>query len=213
MGFFSKNELVAVSLIVIVVGLVSAGNYSTALRRARDMQRKNDIRLVSDLANLYQAEYGFYPPSDDIGRMRACFGADELAEYRQDPQNIGNDGKFARERFFNFLHGCDWGADALPEPAVGGGKNYIDLLPQDPKADEGLAYRFISNGDFYQIYTHLEGGSSEAEYNEGIVSRNLMCGFRICSFGISNGNTPLDKSIEEYQNELLQQKLQKGEGG
>jgi hypothetical protein len=42
----------------------------------------------------------------------------------------------------------------------------------------------------------------EAEYNEAINKRNLSCGNSICNFGLASGDTPLTKTIEEYEYEL-----------
>lgn len=207
MGFFTKNEFIAVALIIFAVFLVSLGNYTTALRRARDMQRKNDVRLVSNLVDQYHREYGFYPPSNEAGQISACFELVELEEFRASLSARPESTRFDRDAFFEILHGCDWGEDGLPEPTTEDTRTYIEVLPRDPRASEGVAYFYASNGDFYQIYTYLEGESDEAEYNEGIVGRGLSCGVRTCNFGLSNGNTPLDKSIEEYQNELLEMRM------
>jgi hypothetical protein len=45
-------------------------------------------------------------------------------------------------------------------------------------------------------------GEEEAEYRQDLVEYGLMCGERVCNFGKSSGSTPLDKSIQEYENEL-----------
>lgn len=86
---------------------------------------------------------------------------------------------------------CEWGKNS----------DYLSLLPIDPKAGEGYSYLYISNGRRYQIYATLEG-QDEAEYDPKIVARNLHCGTKICNFGRSFGKTPLDKSLEEYENEI-----------
>ena len=82
-------------------------------------------------------------------------------------------------------------------------------LPFEPKAEDGLNYFYISNGKYFQIYAHLEG-KDEAENDPKIARRNIPCGSAICNFGRSSGDTPLDKSLEEYENELLEELKGKG---
>ena len=55
----------------------------------------------------------------------------------------------------------------------------------------------------------LEGKGNEIGFDEAIIGRNLPCGEEICNFGRAFSVTPLDKSIQEYENELLQDKLKK----
>jgi len=76
-------------------------------------------------------------------------------------------------------------------------------LPNDPQWDRGISYLYLTNGHTFQLYGSLEL-TDQDEYDEKVVSRNLACGIRICNFGRSYGNTPLDKSIEEYENELIE---------
>lgn len=74
-------------------------------------------------------------------------------------------------------------------------------LPNDPQWDRGVAYLYLTNGRTFQLYGSLEIIDQD-EYDEKVVSRNLACGIRICNFGRAYGNTQLDKSIEEYENEI-----------
>ena len=79
--------------------------------------------------------------------------------------------------------------------------SYLERIPSDPKHDEGARYYYVSNGRRFQIYASLEG-RDEDEFSEAILARNLPCGKEICNFGLAYGKTPLDKSLEEYENEL-----------
>ena len=65
--------------------------------------------------------------------------------------------------------------------------------------------------DYFQVYTAMEGGSSEDTYNKGVVGRNLACGEKICSFGKSYIDIPLNISIEDYRKQL-EEKRQKDLG-
>ncbi len=80
--------------------------------------------------------------------------------------------------------------------------SFMRVVPKDPSTPSGYTYLYITNGRFFQIYASLEGGSDDSEYNAKIESRNLKCGQFVCSFGRASGNTPLDKSLEEYENEI-----------
>ena len=74
-------------------------------------------------------------------------------------------------------------------------------LPRDPDWKKGLVYVYISNGRRFQILASLEG-RDEDEYSPRIEERNIKCGLKLCNFGRAYGKTPLDKSIEEYENEI-----------
>jgi hypothetical protein len=47
---------------------------------------------------------------------------------------------------------------------------------------------------------------NDSEYNFAIDRRGLRCGNFICNFGKSDGQTPLDKTLQEYENELYAKK-------
>ena len=90
---------------------------------------------------------------------------------------------------------CEWGNSGFPE-----------RVPSDPLSKRGYSYHYISSIHRYQIYASLEG-SSEAQYDELIANRNLFCGEKLCNMGLGSPRTPLDKSLEEYENELQQQNI------
>lgn len=74
-------------------------------------------------------------------------------------------------------------------------------IPSDPHKDKGASYTYLSNGNRYQLLGALEVAKDD-EFDIKIKIRSLQCGNRICNFGRGYGNTPLDKSIEEYENEI-----------
>ncbi|OGM30231.1 hypothetical protein A2630_03340 [Candidatus Woesebacteria bacterium RIFCSPHIGHO2_01_FULL_44_10] len=85
---------------------------------------------------------------------------------------------------------CRWGEDE-----ISGNK-----LPGDPHSTNGASYLYLASPKNYQVFASLES-AKEDEYDEKIVARNLPCGIKICNFGLTSG-VPLDKSIQEYENEI-----------
>ena len=187
---FSKNEYIGIGIILLVTFSVTFINMRLALRRARDAQRKADLGTI-----------GFFPPSGDA-KIKAC-PADNfyqvialLKEAEVPNYNL----------LFQGLRPCEWGKDSLTDLGLFGSseKVYLKTLFADPQKNDGISYYYLSNSKRFQLYSNLEGGEDEDGYNYKIVGRNLNCGGRICSYGKSFAETPLDKSIEEYENELAE---------
>jgi len=185
MNNFSKSEIKAVLIIFVFLILISTPNFIVSLRRARDTQRKADIGSLYEALNKYQADFGAFPLSIDA-KIAACAPVKVIEQL---PKNIV------------VFSPCNWGKDPLRDLADDNYPPYLKVIPTDPSARAGFAYYYLANGNRYQIYGALEG-KSEAEYDPKIVARNLPCGVKICNFGKAYGRTPLDKSIEEYENEI-----------
>ncbi len=206
MKFFTKNELISVTIIFIIVGAFTFSGLKTSIRRSRDAQRRADLGSISDALHKYQEEFGFFPPSEN-GKIKACKGDD----FDQKLEEIKKEEKFDRNKFFEALSTCEWGQDSLIDVSEDSREPYLKTIPADPKGGVGISYLYLSNTGRFQIYAFLEGGEEEAGYSQTIVSRNLSCGNKICNHGKSSGDTPLDKSIEEYELELLE-KSKTGKG-
>lgn len=200
MEFFSKNELKGIGVIFGFILLLSLINFRVSLRRARDAQRKGDMRAISDALEKYQDDFGFFPLATNDGKIRACGvgGPETATEFN------GEENDFNLREYLENLSPCEWGVDALRDLSDATYPPYLETIPSDPKANSGFSYAYFSNSNRYQLYTYLEGKDDEAEYNQGIVGRAVACGTQTCSFGLSFGQTPLDKSIEDYELELLE---------
>ena len=74
-------------------------------------------------------------------------------------------------------------------------------VPKDPSTPNGRSYLYLTDGKFFQLYASLEG-SGESEYSQKVYNLNLKCGKFVCNFGRGSGGIPLDKSIQEYENEI-----------
>jgi len=187
---FSKQEIVVVSFIFLTIVLVSLYNFSIAIRRGRDAQRKSDIGAITDALNKYANDFATFPEASPDGKIIACKG-----ELMQTQDGGGN------STFIYSLVPCEWGKDALQDINDSDYPAYIATLPIEPQNKEGISYVYLSNRKRFHILASLEG-DGEDEYDPRIEVRAINCGVRICNFGRSSGTTPLDRSIEKYENEL-----------
>lgn len=169
---FTKKEALGLTVILVIILGFMLFNFGIAERKARDAERKDDVRSISNALKTYHDDFGSYPLSQD-GKIVGCDSGKKDAK-----------GKI-------ILRGCEWGQDSLD-----GVK-----LAIDPRHGQGHHYYYLSDGRYYQVYAALEG-KDEAEYDPKIIARNLPCGDFICNFGLSSGLTPLDKSLQEYENEI-----------
>lgn len=194
MKFFNKEEILVVGSIFVFIVLISFPNFKLSLKRGRDAQRKDDLgTLVNSLAS-YQSDLGSYPLSSSDGKILAC----------RPKESLDTKGK----KIFIY-EACEWGKDGLADALEPSYPSYVTSLPSDPSSSAGLTFLYLSNGKRFQIFAHLEAKDDD-EYNFAVEARQLSCGNKLCNFGKASGDTPLEKSIEEYENELLEktQKLQ-----
>jgi len=179
----NKSEFRQISLILAAIIVITLLNLRVAYRKGRDAQRKSDIRSIYDVLMLYQAETGSLPLSTSDGKIILCQGyidAEKVAHFEP----------------------CRWYQDPFINLFAPDQAPYLKVIPGDPCQGQGRSYFYISNGSHFQLYASLES-SSEPEFDPAIEARNLPCGQYLCNFGRSDGKTPLDKALEEYENELL----------
>lgn len=198
MKFFSKKETLGIILILLLIAIVSLYNFKISLRRMRDTQRRADLDAVANALNRYKNDFGFYPLSLD-GKIVAC-----LPEGKQIED--GEQWHLRQIDWFEFFRPCQWGEDSFVDVYNPANLSYLDRIPTDPQSDSGAFYVYFSNKERLQLYTGLEG-KNESELQPAISARGLSCGTRICNFGKSSDKTPLEKSIEEYENESLPKDL------
>lgn len=175
MKIFTRQEKNIVAAILLVIFIAAFFNYQVAIRRGRDNQRKNDMGDLANALGVYKERNGFYPLSSEDGKIKACLDRPLAPD----------------ENLMVIAQSCEWGKDQLGN---------VRGLPHDPQDKSGVSYHYISNGNYFQVFGALEG--DEAEYDQKVVNRNISCGKRICNFGKASDKTPLDISIEEYENIL-----------
>lgn len=188
MQSFTKEEIKKIGLILAILLLISFVNFRGSLRKARDAQRKADLTFLKEKLEEYKSETGYYPPAGADGRILACKG--EATIVNLEFKRLDNPTT------------CKWGEDSLINYFSDTAKTIVSRIPVDPQNDTGVRYIYKSNSSRFQIYASLEG-KSEAEYNKKVEHLKIKCGTRICNFGKAFSDTPLDKSIQEYENELL----------
>lgn len=184
---FSKEELVGVTVIFLLLLAISIPNFVLSIRRSRDQNRRDDIGGLSHGLEEYYADFGVFPKSNTDGEMIAC-------KKPEDTVLVDEKGQLVVD-----LVPCIWGRDALVDLTPGNNKVYIKALPVDPTYDDGGKYVYLSDGYRYQVLSALES-TDEASYDATIFARKIMCGTRVCNMGKSY-NSPLNKSIEEYTRE------------
>jgi len=171
-----------------------------SLSRARNAERKESLGHIRNALETYLVDYGFFPPSTEDGKILACEkdGVDYESIVKMNKKLID-----LEIDYNDIFRGCEWGEDPLGDVFDKDYPPYLETLPIDPFHEKGVSFYYQSSGRRYQVYAALEGKNEELGQEE-IEKRSLPCGNKICNFGRALGNTPLDKSLEEYENELRQ---------
>jgi len=156
---FSRSEILGIGIILFLIVFLSVFNFKYSQIKARDAQRKDDLKSIFNAVYKFQKDFSFYPPALD-GRILNC----------GDPRN---------------LQPCAWGVDKLTDRGLFGGEVYLSLLPKDPLSDEGYSYLYFSDGKNAQILAHLED-AKDSEVSKEVIKRGLACGLRICNYEVSS---------------------------
>lgn len=172
----TRNEAIVVGGILFAIGTLTYFNFQKSQVLARDVQRKNDLRHIATALNNYLYDFGFYPLSKD-NKIYACGTADDLQP-------------------------CQWGKDSIRDLHDPTYPPYIDPLPEDPLAPpKKYQYVYLTNTRDFQLLAHLED-PQDREYNRNVEKRKIMCGpDAICNFAVANGDTPVDKDLNEMTEE------------
>jgi hypothetical protein len=197
--FFSKSESLGILLILVFIFLISLYNFNLSLRRARDVQRRDDLTALAQGLEKFYNDFGVYPPATSEGKIVACPAPGVTQEDLK--KIIGNRPEINRIKIFPKLAGCEWGASVLTDPSDPSITPYLSVIPKDSHASEGASYKYFSTGKHFQIYGAYEGNNMP-EHSRAILTNKITCGINICNFGKASRGTPLDKSLEEYENEL-----------
>lgn len=163
--------LIEILIVIAILGILSAmllGNVFTSQRKARDLQRKSDIRQIGQALELYYQDFGNYPLVDLNGQILGC----------------GDSGVGA----------CEWGESSLMQTTADGQEIiYMALVPADPRAGSYF-YDTDADGSYYQLYTRLENEEDKdlmkidgdnAFYTDTDCGSSLLCNYGLSSTNIS----------------------------
>jgi len=137
LGFTLIELLVVISIIGLLATLLMA-NFNAARSRARDTQRKADLRNIQTALRIYYNDAGRYPCEETAGtpsRMRAC--------------NAPTAGNCATSTV------CSWGS-----AWSFGTKIYMRTLPSDPSPGRSYYYDQTNNNE-YILKACLENTSDD----------------------------------------------------
>ena len=195
---FTKKELKIIIPVLTFIFILGFFNFRLSLLRSRDHQRKRDVGEIVSALGVYREEFGFYPPSSD-GKIVACKRT-EITDFSIDKSlNL-------EENLLRVFKGCEWGEDSLADVSEEESVPYLKTIPSDSDKDKGASYLYISDVSYFQLFAHLEN-EDDVQYKKEVEKRNLICGMRICNFGKTLDNTPLEISLEDYQKQLMEKGL------
>ena len=126
---WKKNEIIFVSVVLLVIFGVSFFQLRIGQMKTRDAQRKSDVELVSRALNAYLKDYEILPLASADGKIISC--GDHGSEI------------------------CEWGqSDIVDFENIA----YLKKIPQDPQSYKGKTYFYEVSEDRqkYKIYVTLE---------------------------------------------------------
>lgn len=156
---FTLVELLVVMAILGILTVITLGNFRSSQIKARDAQRKSDLRQIANAMEAYFNDNVRYPAASN-GKIKACgCGDGDLT--------------------------CNWDDDAGQREFCDENNTvYMSKVPGDPVNEPNYFYR--SNGAYFQIYAILENNNDpeaslsiplgDENYNFGVASPNCKPG-------------------------------------
>ncbi|HVE81133.1 MAG TPA: prepilin-type N-terminal cleavage/methylation domain-containing protein [Candidatus Dormibacteraeota bacterium] len=87
-GGFTLLELLIVIVIIGILAVLIIPNLTSGPKRARDSQRKSDLRNVKTALETYYNDYSAYP-SGDYNGLESKLETDYIKDLPKDPKNSG----------------------------------------------------------------------------------------------------------------------------
>ncbi len=134
-GFTLIELLVVISVIGMLATFLLASFRSTQ-QRARDSQRKSDLKEVKTALALYYSDYGYFPANNGNGEILGCGGSGTSA--------------------------CAWGGQWCAGGA-GCSRVYMNILPIDPINAASNTYRYTKVSDDSFTITALLENSNDTD--------------------------------------------------
>jgi len=156
LGFTLIELLVVISIIGILATLLLA-NYSATRERARDTQRKSDLRNIQTALRMYYNDYNKYPSSSSDGQIMGCV---------------------------NGTTACNWGETfSVTSTNV----VYMNVLPKDPQSNRKYYYNYNSSTGEYSLSACLENKGDDKckkDTSGNLVSCSWMSGVDGCVYEV-----------------------------
>lgn len=158
----TKTEILVVGFTLVVIWTLAFFNFQISQVKARDIQRKNDLKHIRAALDNYHKDTELYPESQN-GKIVACGVETDLSI-------------------------CEWGEGVIYNRTKTPPDPYISPLPRDPQSGtKGSTYIYESNGKRFRLYASLEQ-KNEIEYNDKIEKLGKRCGETVCNFGITSSS-------------------------
>lgn len=163
---FTLVELLVVMAIISILAVISLANFRTSQIKARDAERKNDLRQIVNALEAYMSDHGSYP-SVDAGRIVGCTCTNQI---------------------------CEWGGSLNREFCDTSSTVYMKELPDDVIAAAGGQphYCYWTNGQSFKLYARLENENDpdclEHDAQKKCVETARTCNSVNYDFGIASGN-------------------------
>lgn len=162
---FTLLELIIVIAILGILATFLIGNFTTSQKKARDAQRKSDLRQIQEALEMYLNDKGVYPAASS-GKIIGC----------------GTCG--------NLPSACNWDSqsefrDTIPS---GCGTTYMKKLPKDPLNNQNYYYWASTDQKSYKLYACLENVNDPRIITP---SESVNCGGcnGSCNYGVASSNT------------------------
>lgn len=155
---FTLVELLVVMAILGILASITYAQFRTSQKKARDAQRKADLRNIATALEAYYNDFQSYPESTDCSSP---------------PQQ----GKIVVDKNCPSSEVLDWGTDSFEATLNGTLIVYMKTLPADPLSPT-QSYCYDSNGDGFALYAKLEN-NKDPEYQVGYTCNSDSYTFRI----------------------------------
>ena len=161
---FTLVELLVVMAIISILAVISLANFRTSQIKARDAERKNDLRQIANALEAYMSDHATYPAVSS-GKIKSCSSASTCS-----PSTVVD---------------CEWGTTPR-EFCDTNNTVYMKEIPDDVIANPPGQphYCYWSDGKSFKLYAKLENS------NDPEVKGPFTCaGINTYNLGIASGNT------------------------
>jgi type II secretion system protein G len=170
---FTLIEILVVMVIIGILSAIGLGSFTASQQKARDSQRKGNLKSIANALEVYYNDWGQYPQSDS-GMIVGC----------GDPASPS---------------ACEW----LKPFENSNGTIYMVELPGEPLSSGAYHYVAADDGRSYQLYARLENLRDKDVPKDGttpLVYSGTGCGSgRLCNFGVASTNSTLAETVVEGQ--------------